>query len=123
MATLDPDGLEATVAAYNAACRSGDFAALSPARSTDKAKPMPIAKAPFVAIPACAGITYTMGGIRIDADARVLNEAGVPIPGLYAAGSTTGGIEGGPAIGYTGGLSTAAVFGFRAAEHAAGAKQ
>jgi fumarate reductase flavoprotein subunit len=122
-AKLDPDGLEATVAAYNAACQSGDFAGLSPRRSTDKAKPMPIARGPFVAIPACAGITYTMGGIRIDADARVLNAAGAPIPGLYAAGACTGGIEGGPAIGYTGGLSKAAVFGFRAAEHAAGAKQ
>jgi fumarate reductase flavoprotein subunit len=122
-ARLDPDGLEATVAAYNAACALGNFAALTPGRSTDKFKPMPIAKGPFVAIPACAGITYTMGGIRIDTDARVLNEAGVAVPGLYAAGATTGGIEGGPAIGYTGGLSKSAVFGFRAAEHAAGAKQ
>jgi fumarate reductase flavoprotein subunit len=123
VAKLDPDGLEATVAAYNAACASGNFASLSPGRSTDKAKPMPIAKGPFVAIPACAGITYTMGGIRIDTDARVLTPDGTPIPGLYAAGATTGGIEGGPAIGYTGGLSKSALFGFRAAEHAAGAKQ
>lgn len=123
VAGLDPDGLEATVAAYNTACASGDFASLRPVRSTDKAKPTPIARGPFVAIPACAGITYTMGGIRIDTDARVLNEAGTPIAGLYAAGATTGGIEGGPAIGYTGGLSKSAVFGFRAAEHAAGAKQ
>ena len=123
VAKLDPDGLEATVASYNKACASGGFAALTPPRSTDKAKPMPIAKGPFVAIPACAGITYTMGGIRIDTDARVLTEAGTPVPGLYAAGAATGGIEGGPAIGYTGGLSKSAVFGFRAAEHAAGAKQ
>ena len=123
VAKLDPDGLEATVAAYNAACASGNFGALTPCRSTAKAKPMPISKGPFLAIPACAGITYTMGGIRTDTDARVLNEAGAPIPGLYAAGATTGGIEGGPAIGYIGGLSKSAVFGFRAAEHAAGAKQ
>ena len=61
---------------------------------------------------------YTMGGIQIDADARVRHEDGSVIPGLYAAGAATGGIEGGPAIGYTGGLSKAAVFGFRAAEHA-----
>ena len=118
VAGLDADGLEATVAAYNKACTSGDFGGLTPRRATDRFKPMPILKAPFVAIPACAGITYTMGGIRIDADARVLAEDGAPIPGLYAAGAATGGIEGGPAIGYTGGLSKAAVFGFRAAEHA-----
>lgn len=122
VAGLDAEGLEATVASYNAACASGDFSALSPPRSTDKAKPMPIAKGPFVAIPACAGITYTMGGIRIDRDARVLDAAGTPIPGLYAAGATTGGIEGGPSIGYIGGLSKSALFGFRAAEHIAGAK-
>ena len=60
-----------------------------------------------------------MGGIRIDPDAQVLREDGGAIPGLYAAGTTTGGIEGGPFIGYVGGLSKAAVFGFRAAEHAA----
>ncbi len=122
-AGLDADGLEATIAAYNAACASGAFSGLSPARSTEKARPMPIAKGPFVAIPACAGITYTMGGIRIDRDARVLRPDGSAIPGLYAAGAATGGIEGGPAIGYTGGLSKAAVFGFRAAEHVAGGKQ
>ncbi|MEI7712407.1 MAG: FAD-dependent oxidoreductase [Rhodospirillales bacterium] len=121
-AKLDPDGLEATVATYNAACASGNFDSLSPVRSTDKGKPMPIAKGPFVAIPACAGITYTMGGIRIDTDARVLTPDGTPVPGLYAAGATTGGIEGGPAIGYIGGLSKSAVLGFRAAEHAAGIK-
>jgi fumarate reductase flavoprotein subunit len=113
--------LEATVAAYNAACASSDFAGLAPPRSTDRFKPMPIARGPFVAIPACAGITYTMGGIRIDPNARVLDNNGAPIPGLYAAGAATGGIEGGPAIGYTGGLSKSAVFGFQAAEHAASA--
>jgi fumarate reductase flavoprotein subunit len=122
LAKLDADGLEATVAAWNQACASQGFAHLTPPRSTDRYQPMPIRSAPFLAIPACPGITYTMGGIRIDADARVLTAEGTPIPGLYAAGATTGGIEGGPAIGYTGGLSKAAVFGFRAAEHAAAAQ-
>lgn len=119
VAGLDPAGLAATVTAYNAACASGAFDALDPPRVADRHKPMPIATAPFMAIPVCAGITYTMGGIRIDADARVLDQGGAPIPGLYAAGATTGGIEGGPFIGYIGGLSKAAVLGFRAAEHVA----
>lgn len=119
MAGIDPDGLARSVAAYNAALAAGSPAGLEPPRSADRYKPMPITTAPFLAIPACAGITYTMGGIRIDADARVLREDGGTIPGLYAAGATTGGIEGGPLIGYTGGLSKAAVFGYRAAEHLA----
>jgi len=119
LAGIDPAGLARTVAAYNEACASGGFAALTPPRGSDRYAPAPITTAPFLAIPACAGITYTMGGIAIDADARVRHRDGGTIPGLYAAGATTGGIEGGALIGYTGGLSKAAVFGFRAAEHAA----
>ena len=77
----------------------------------------------FIAIPVCAGITYTMGGIAIDGHARVKHRDGGVIDGLYAAGSATGGIEGGKLAGYIGGLSKAATFGFRAAEHAADALQ
>lgn len=109
--------LAETIAAYNTAIGGGG--GLAPPRSDDRYKPMPIFTGPFLAIPVCAGITYTMGGILIDADARVRHQDGGVIAGLYAAGATTGGIEGGPAIGYTGGLSKAAVFGFRAAEHIA----
>ena len=77
---------------------------------------MPIAKAPFLAIPVCAGITYTMGGIVVDGGSRVLKTDGAAIPGLYAAGSTTGGLEGGPTVGYLGGLAKAAIQGLVAAE-------
>ena len=80
---------------------------------------MPILKAPFYAIPMCTGITYTMGGIRIDADARVLRPDGRAIGGLYAAGSTTGGLEGGERATYLGGLTRAGVQGLCAAEHIA----
>jgi fumarate reductase flavoprotein subunit len=61
------------------------------------------------------GITFTMGGARIGADAAVLRPDGQPIPGLFAAGSTTGGIQGGPDGGYVGGLAVAATFGYIAA--------
>ena len=40
-----------------------------------------------------------MGGLKIDTDARVYNEAGEVIDGLYAAGEVTGGIHGGNRIG------------------------
>lgn len=114
-----PATLEHTVADYNAACAAGTLSSLAPARTAAKYPPMPILKAPFLAIPVCAGITYTMGGIAIDGHARVKHQDGGVIAGLYAAGSTTGGIEGGRLAGYIGGLSKAATFGFRAAEHAA----
>ena len=42
------------------------------------------------------------------------------IAGLYAAGSSTGGFEGGPNAAYIGGLSKAIVTGMRAAESIAG---
>jgi fumarate reductase flavoprotein subunit len=49
-----------------------------------------------------------------------LHTDGHVIQGLYAAGSVTGGVEGGPSVGYIGGLIKALVFGMLAAEHAAG---
>lgn len=115
-----PD-LETTVAGYNAAVESGALASLSPPRTTLKGKPQPIRTAPFYAAPICAGVTYTMGGVAIDGDARVLRGDDSPIEGLYAAGTTTGGLEGGSASGYVGGLSQSAITGLLAAEHAAGA--
>jgi predicted oxidoreductase len=60
-----------------------------------------------------------MGGIVVDSDGRVLDTSNKPIPGLYAAGSTVGGLDGGPHAGYVGGLVKAAI-GLRAAESIAG---
>lgn len=39
-------------------------------------------------------IHYTMGGLKIDQKARVLDEQNHPIPGLFAAGEVTGGVHG-----------------------------
>lgn len=116
-AGLAAPALEQTVSTYNAACAAGTLRTLD--RTSTRYAPMPILRSPFLAIPVCAGITYTMGGIAIDGHARVKHRDGGIIGGLYAAGSATGGIEGGKLAGYIGGLSKAATFGFRAAEHAA----
>jgi len=112
-----PQVLEHTVAQYNRALAEDRVNALDPQRSTKRYAALPIVQPPFYAVPVCAGITYTMGGIAIDANARVLREDGSILPGLYAAGSTTGGLDGGPACGYVGGLIKAMVFGMLAAEH------
>jgi len=113
---LPPGRLAATVQAYNAAVAAGTADALSPPRTAARVAPMPIQRAPFHAVPVCAGLTYTMGGIAIDGEMRVLDRNDAPIPGLFAAGAATGGLEGGPFTGYTGGLSKASVFGLLAAE-------
>ncbi len=62
------------------------------------------------------GVTHTVGGLRVDSHARVLDEGGRPIAGLYAAGVDVGGISTG---GYSSGLATALVLGLVAAETAA----
>lgn len=83
----------------------------------------PIRTAPFHAIRVVPGISFTMGGVRIDAGASVLHRNGERIPGLYATGSTVGGVHGGPHGGYVGGLAVAIELGLIAAETiAAGAK-
>ncbi|HEX4892208.1 MAG TPA: FAD-binding protein, partial [Hyphomicrobiaceae bacterium] len=65
------------------------------------------------------GITYTMGGIRVDGSSRARRAGGGIVEGLYAAGSTTGGLEGGARAAYIGGLTKAGVQGLLAAEHIA----
>ena len=57
-----------------------------------------------------------MGGIAINGQSQVMREDGSIIDGLYAAGTATGGVEGGPQIGYVGGLVRSGVNGLRAAE-------
>lgn len=55
--------------------------------------------APFYAIQIAPGIHHTMGGIRINTNAEVIDTQGNVIPGLFAAGETTGGVHGGNRIG------------------------
>ena len=112
-------GLEVTVAAYNKALASGQTENLVPPRSASFIVPSPIIKTPFYAVPLCAGMTYTFGGIFTDGDGRVMSTRGAPIEGLYAVGATTGGLEGGTGGGYVGGLIKGITFGMRAAEHIA----
>ena len=60
-----------------------------------------------------AAVTHTIGGLRVDTRARVLDESGAPIQGLHAAGADAGGIFAG---GYGSGLAAALVLGLTAAE-------
>lgn len=108
--------LEATVDEHNRMLRGEGEPAVP--RSRDRFAAWPVQDAPFHAIPVAAGITYTMGGLVIDAEAAVLDDGDRKIPGLFAAGATTAGLEGGPFAGYTGGLSKSLVLGLKAAESA-----
>lgn len=50
--------------------------------------------APFYAIRVTPGVHYTMGGLKINTSAQVLDADGNEIPGLFAAGEVTGGVHG-----------------------------
>jgi hypothetical protein len=62
-----------------------------------------------------AAVTHTIGGLRVDAHARVLRADGEAVEGLYAAGVDAGGISTG---GYASGLAAALVLALTAAEDA-----
>lgn len=71
-----------------------------------------------IGVKVVAAVTHTLGGLRVDERARVLDEAGEPVEGLCAAGVDAGGIASG---GYASGLATALVLGLAAAETVAAA--
>jgi hypothetical protein len=75
--------------------------------------PFPTAPGARVAVHVAAGVTHTIGGLRVDTCARVLDEQGVALEGLYAAGVDAGGVATG---GYASGLAQALVLGLVAAE-------
>jgi tricarballylate dehydrogenase len=122
---LDPDALERTVGAFNAAIGPEPFdPAVKDGKRTRGLTPpksnwaVPLERPPFVAFAVTCGITFTFGGVRIDCDGRVLGAAGEAVPGLFAAGEMVGGLF---YSNYPGGsgLSAGAVFGRRAGRAAA----
>lgn len=58
-----------------------------------------IDQAPFYATLRFPALYHTMGGVRIDKEAHVLDNKGAIIPGFYAAGEVTGGIHGANRLG------------------------
>jgi tricarballylate dehydrogenase len=96
---IDAERFERTVTEFNAAIVPGEFdpAVKDGVRTDGLAVPksnwaLPIEVPPFTAFPVTCGITFTFGGVRVDEDARVLDLAGRPLPGLYAAGELVGGL-------------------------------
>ena len=91
------DALEATVGEYNRGCREAPFQPLAlDGLATDGVTPPKsnwahaLDAAPFHAYPVISSNVLTFGGLKVDRDARVLNQQGDPIPGLYAAGEVVG---------------------------------
>jgi fumarate reductase flavoprotein subunit len=82
----DKEALKATVEAYNAGCDQGLDAVFAKERKYLK----PLRKPPFYAIEGHAMIADTVGGIKINEKMQVIDTGDRVIPGLFAAGTTTG---------------------------------
>ena len=77
-----------------------------------------IKDAPFYMLKAAPAVHHTMGGLKINTEAQVLNTDGEWIDGLYAAGEVTGGIHGSNRLGSVA-MADITVFGRIAGENAA----
>ncbi len=94
-AKIPADALKATIDVYN---KSVDTKKDEFGRSA-KMLCRKIVKPPFYICPFGMSRHHTMGGVRIDTKAHVLDRQGKIIPGLFAAGEVTGGIHGSNRVG------------------------
>jgi succinate dehydrogenase/fumarate reductase flavoprotein subunit len=123
---IDPKKLEATIAEFNVAAKTGEDPAFGKGSKAynryqgDAAvQPnpcvAPLENAPYYAIKLVIGDIGTFAGLVTDASTQVLNSEGKPIKGLYAIGNDAASIMGGnyPGAGIT--LGPALTFGYVAA--------
>lgn len=73
---------------------------------------------PYYVGPIGPGIHHTMGGVKINSDAQVIDKNGKAIEGLFAAGEVTGGVHGANRLGGNA-VTDIVVFGGIAGENAA----
>ncbi len=130
-ARVDTQGLKATVARHNGFAQTGideDFgkgrSELNRFNGDPAHKPNPcighIGDGPYCAMAVWPADIACSSGLETDVHARVLDKQGEPIAGLYACGNDLASIMRGtyPGPGTT--LGPALVFGYLAAQHAAG---
>jgi len=91
---MDPVVLQDTLDQYNEAQASGSDTEFGRQNMT-----LPLDEGPYYVLLVTPSIHHTMGGLRINTNAEVLDKEGNPIPGLFAAGEVTGGVHGGNRIG------------------------
>ncbi|KFZ37469.1 fumarate reductase [Shewanella mangrovi] len=86
--------LEQTIASYNGFVKAGKDAQFERPNM-----PRELAMAPYYAIEVKPAVHHSMGGVKIDTSAEVLNKGGKVIHGLFAAGEATGGVHGANRLG------------------------
>ena len=85
---MDPDILKATIERFNTAVETGTDEDWE--RATLEYK---IEKGPFYAVWATPNLHDTLAGLRVDGNMQVLDLDGTPIPNLFAAGESAGGMH------------------------------
>lgn len=110
---IDKNNLKETIKKFNEDSENGKDTLFNLRRLGFK-----IEKAPFYCLKAVPAVHHTMGGLRINKDANVLDKNGNIIKGLYAAGETTGGIHGNNRLGSVS-ITDITVFGIIAGINAA----
>ena len=92
---IDPEVLAKTLADWNEAVKNqrDPLFGRTTGMNADLTTP------PYYAIKIAPGIHHTMGGVKIDTSAQVIDTEGKAIPGLFAAGEVTGGVHGGNRLG------------------------
>lgn len=130
---IDRNGLASTVAQYNQHARHGEDPLFGRGSTPYNRKQgdalhspnpcvAPIEQGPFYAVKVEPGCFGTFAGLKVNAQAQVLDPHGQAISGLYAAGGDMASIMGGhyPAGGIN--LGPALTFGYIAARHIAGVR-
>ena len=110
---IPPETLAKTLADWNEAVATQNDAQFG--RTTGMNENLTVA--PYYAIQVAPGIHHTMGGVKINTSAEVINTEGNAIPGLFAAGEVTGGVHGGNRLGGNA-VADIVIFGRIAAESA-----
>ncbi len=113
---VDPANLVAAVTEFNT-----HVEAKTPDRFGRTLYANKIDQGPFYAGARVPTVHHTMGGVKINTDAQVIDVDGNVIPGLYAAGEVTGGIHGSNRLGGNA-LTDTVVFGRIAGTNAAAGK-
>lgn len=128
---IDSAGLSSTITRFNAGARTGEDPEFhrgtdayqrfnGSALSTPNPCVAPLDTGPYYAVRVIPSELGTFAGIQTNAQAQVTDDAGVPIPGLYAVGNDAASVMGGtyPGAGIT--IGPALTFGFIAGRHLAG---
>ncbi|OWZ85047.1 flavocytochrome c [Natranaerobius trueperi] len=91
---IDAEQLTETIEQYNEYARQGEDEDFN-----RRGALLELKEGPYYIQKIAPAIHHTMGGIKINEEARVIDTDGEPIEGLYAAGEVTGGIHGANRLG------------------------